>query len=346
MIVFNNIDSGLTEVYLGDDSISEVYIGDERVFPEGAPILNDKVLITYRNGRTYEVECNSSTTLTSNEVMDGPSAKDYIQTAEIGNCTTALGYECFYNCTNLTSVTIPNSVISIGGCGFQGCKHLQSVEIPNSVTSLGTYVFSGCTYLNSVVLGNGITSIPYQGFYKCSSLSSINIPTGVTIIDTAAFQDCTSLQKITIPSSVTTLNGRSPFEGCNNLTSVTINSNTLMSRTHSSSNNIGVMFGSHVREFILGGDVTQIGGYAFYGCSELRSVTIPSGVTSMGVASFSGCSLMMNMTIEATTPPTLGARALEGSTTYLKIYVPSESVEAYKTASGWSTYASKIQAIT
>jgi len=345
MIVFNNIDSGLTEVYLGDDSISEVYIGDERVFPEGAPILNNKVLVTYTNGQTYEVECNSSTTLTSNEIMDGPNGKSYVYDAEIGNCTTALDYECFYNCTNLTSVTIPNSVISIGGCGFQGCKHLQSVEIPNSVTSLGTYVFSGCTYLNSVVLGDGITSIPYQGFYKCSSLSSINIPTGVTIIDTAAFNGCSALSSITIPSSITSING-APFQGCSSLTSVTLNSNAIASKTYSSgSDGMQWMFGTQVRNYILGGDVTSIGNYAFYGCSELRSVTIPSGVTSMGVASFSGCSLMMNMTIEATTPPTLGARALEGSTTYLKIYVPSESVEVYKAASGWSTYASKIQAI-
>ena len=111
--------------------------------------------------------------------------------------------------------------------------------------------------------------------------------------------------------------------------------------------------------------VTSIGNYAFYNCSNLTSITISNGVTRIGNAAFNNCtsltsieipnsvtsigsSVFMNcgtltVTVKATTPPSLGNSAFSFSTPL--IYVPAESLEAYKAASGWSTYASKIQAI-
>ena len=91
--------------------------------------------------------------------------------------------------------------------------------------------------------------------------------------------------------------------------------------------------------------VTIIGKQAFYSCSSLTSVTIPSSVTSIGAYAFNFCNRLESVTVEATTPPTLGYMAFDFTSANLVIYVPAESVEAYKTASYWSTYASRIQAI-
>lgn len=91
--------------------------------------------------------------------------------------------------------------------------------------------------------------------------------------------------------------------------------------------------------------VTSISSYAFYQCGNLTSVEIPSSVTSIGAYAFNDCRSLTSITVEATTPPTLGYRAFDVTPANLVIYVPSESVETYKSASGWSTYASKIQAI-
>ena len=95
----------------------------------------------------------------------------------------------------------------------------------------------------------------------------------------------------------------------------------------------------------ISNSVTSIEGYAFQSCSFLKSINIPSGVTSIGSGAFSGCNALTSVTVEATTPPTLGTNVFNGTHADLVIYVPAGSVDTYKSASGWSTYASKIQAI-
>ena len=80
---------------------------------------------------------------------------------------TSIGNRAFYYCSDLTSVTIPNSVTSIGASAFYYCSYLTSVTIPNSVTSIGDYAFSNCRGLTSVTIGNGVTSIGESAFFGC-----------------------------------------------------------------------------------------------------------------------------------------------------------------------------------
>ena len=89
--------------------------------------------------------------------------------------------------------------------------------------------------------------------------------------------------------------------------------------------------------------VTSIGGSAFNKCSGLTSIVIPEGVTSIGSVAFNNCSGLTSMTVKALNPPSLGSYAIQS--TISTIYVPTSSVEAYKAASGWSDFASKIQPI-
>ena len=94
----------------------------------------------------------------------------------------------------------------------------------------------------------------------------------------------------------------------------------------------------------LPSSITSIGIGSFQNCSNLTEITIPSSVTSIGISCFNGCSGLTSITCKATTPPTLGSAAFY-NTNNCPIYVPSQSVETYKTTSGWSTYASRIQPI-
>ena len=173
---------------------------------------------------------------------------------------TSIGDRAFYECSALTSVTIPNSVTSIGIGAFYKCSSLTSVTIPNSVTSIGSSVFYNCSSLTSVTIPNSVTSIGSSVFYNCSSLTSVTIPNSVTSIGSEAFSDCSGLKSITIPNNITSI-GHRTFYNCSSLTEINIPNG-----------------------------VTSIGNLAFSNCSALKSISIPKSVTSFGTTPFYGCS--------------------------------------------------------
>ena len=101
---------------------------------------------------------------------------------------TSIGEDAFYDCSRLTSVTIPNSVESIGSYAFYYCSGLTSVTIPNSVKSIGYWAFIGCSGLTSVTIGNSVESIGGEAFYGCDGLTSVTIGNSVTSIGGGCFQ--------------------------------------------------------------------------------------------------------------------------------------------------------------
>ena len=230
----------------------------------------------------------------------------------IGDSVTKIGSYAFYECESLTSVTIPDSVTTIGDNAFYYCRSLASVTIGDSVTTIGSYAFYGCKSLTSVTIGDSVTTIGGGAFEYCGRLTSITIPDSVTSIGYNAFWSCIGLKSVTIPDSVTTI-GYGAFYNCSGLTSVTI-----------------------------GNCVTSIGSEAFYFCLSLTSVTIPDSVTSIGGHAFYNCSRLTSVYCKATTPPAGGSIMFYDNASGRKIYVPTESVEAYKSASGWSSYADAI----
>ena len=131
---------------------------------------------------------------------------------------TSIGYEAFYGCSSLTSITIPDSVTSIGIYAFYECIGLTSATIPNSVTSLGYGTFYNCSGLTSVTIGNSVTSTGDYAFHNCSSLTSVTIGNSVTSIGQSAFSGCSSLTSVTIPDSIVSI-GNYAFYGCSGLTS-------------------------------------------------------------------------------------------------------------------------------
>ena len=105
-------------------------------------------------------------------------------------CVTRIGDVAFRKCTDLISITIPNSVTSIGEAAFQWCTGLTSITIPNSVTSIGSGAFQLCKGLISITIPNGLTSIGDATFSECYSLTNITIPNSVTNIGDGAFSSC------------------------------------------------------------------------------------------------------------------------------------------------------------
>lgn len=137
------------------------------------------------------------------------------------NGITKIGHSVFRDCSNLVSITIPNSVTSIDSYAFEYCRKLISVTIPSSVTSIGSHTFDECISLASIIIPDSVTTIGENTFQKCNSLTNIIIPNSVTKISWALFGGCASLTSITIGSGVTLIGGHA-FYNCKKLLSVKI----------------------------------------------------------------------------------------------------------------------------
>lgn len=132
---------------------------------------------------------------------------------------TSIDRYAFYECSGLTSFTIPGGVKLIGESAFEGCSNLASVFIPGSVTDIGAAAFSGCSSLSAVTIPNGVSKIDYYTFAHCSSLKFVTIPGSVKSIGAWALYGCSSLTSVTIPSSVTSI-GMEAFQNCGSLATV------------------------------------------------------------------------------------------------------------------------------
>jgi len=172
-------------------------------------------------------------------------------------------------------------VTGVAAAAFAGNLSLTSLIIPDSVLSLGNAAFSGCANLMSVTLGNGLTNIPDGAFFSCTSLASIIIPNNVRTIGQAAFDTCSNLRTVILGNSVGNVGG-SAFGSCVNLTNVSLGR---------SLTNFGgmVFYGcSRLGSLTIPETLRSVGDYAFSSCASLASLYFHGNAPTLGTSVFIG----------------------------------------------------------
>ncbi len=273
------------------------------------------------------------------------------------NITTIQGDETFRNSGLMGELYMPN--IAPNYQGTWGSSVFQNTKI-TKVTSLGTLVriegnagqsrgvFKDCTELESVALPSTARSLACT-FWGCEKLTTVTGLENITSLGQWTFRNCRNLHidELYLPNLTTISDaafgggGRDNFPYIYKITSLG-NITTIPNGNPASNYGCFSQFKSLI-EVTLHEGITLIGASAFQDCTSLPSITLPSTVTSIQQWAFKNCSSLSTLTCLATTPPTYNSVSLPSTIT--AIYVPSGSVSAYQSASGWSSFAAKIQAI-
>lgn len=292
----------------------------------------------------------------------------------IPNEVTSISNYAFHDCNTITSLTVPNSVTSIGGYSFYGCTGLTTADIGSGVTEIGGYAFQyvrtavftfrghtppSLTNSYSLDVNNNVPmyvpcdaqyAYTHGGYWVSGGTSRFQITGYDCDVNKKAWLTYANGDTVAVEWS----SGRK-----NNLTESEIRQNI--------SSTSDPHYYTNITSAVINNAVAELEIECFYNCTGLTSVTIPEGLTKMNNNALRGCSSLMSIVIPSTvtnignyvflndsglnsvtclrtTPPSLGSSVFN-NTNNCPIYVPSTSVAAYKAATNWSTYASRIQAI-
>jgi hypothetical protein len=284
----------------------------------------------------------------------GPGGDVAIPHTITGLPVTSVGDEAFFNGVRpqpyiLTSVTIPDSVLSIGRDAFAWSGYLTSVTLGNGLTSIGQEAFAGCGF-TTITIPNNVTCIGYEAFANCTGLISVTIPNSVTNIGDEAFGFCDLLSAITVDvlnpayssvagvlfnktqtsliqcpgaktgtytvSNTVTDIGNFAFSGCHGMATVTM-PDSLLSIGAGAFEECASLTNVRIPD-----SVTNLGSAAFSSCTSLRNVTISTNVTSLEDGAFSGCSGLANVIIPDSVT-NIGENAFGGCTSLTSVTIPN-----------------------
>lgn len=323
------------------------------IYEDGKGIMRfDGTLTTIGSSAFTSVKTLQSITLPSSVTSIQSRAFMYstnLSTVQLNNGLQTIGSYAFNCVSALQSIAIPSSVTEVQNAAFMECNNLQSFEgdhatadgrflviddvlcgfapkgitevvIPEGIKTIQDFLFQWCYNIKDVTLPSTLVRVGSHAFYECYALESVSaIPTGVQEIGTGAFKACLKLSSFS--GKYATDDGQ-----------FLIIDNTLLAFAPKDKENV-----------VIPGGIESVAMQAFSDDYLLKTVVLPATVTRLGSYAFCGCSGLTAVTINSATVPS--AYNVFEDTNNCPIYVPAESVDAYKAADGWSTYADRIQAI-
>ena len=275
-----------------------------------------------------------------------------LQSADIPEGVTRIGYEAFRECYSLEAVTLPESLVLIEDLGFCDCDSLQEIEIPSGVERIGYSAFNSCDSLANVSLPATLPAILNGTFANCSALSTLTIPESVVTIEDWAFENCASLETLVIPDGVSSV-GWNVFYNCPARVYAGLESSAALAlgkrdNRFSIAGNEDLCFqyqydegkdnpftsldvfawNTELQSAAIPEGVTRVGSNGFLSCETMETVILPSTLKAVDNASFYGCSSLTSVQIPQGTEK-IGAEAFRDCTALTQISLPDslETIE-------------------
>ena len=246
------------------------------------------------------------------------------------------GEKVFDNCTNLTTVILPDNATIINSSMFEGRSKLSSVNIPSSLITINSYAFSN-TAINNIVLPDTLTTIGSYAFSGCTKLTSINIPEKVTVIYSDAFYGCSNLTSVTVAENANYTLGQYAFQstGITDVCVADIIAHASSVESHifdkcNSLENVEVkyfwsnMFSNCIKlktaKCTETGNNKSIGNSVFYRDTALEEVFIAEGYTTIGTAVFYGCNSLKKVYLPSSITTATSSSLTSTSSSYYTFY--------------------------
>lgn len=277
----------------------------------------------------------------------------YISSNAFSNCgfenidlsaTKTIEEYAFSGCKNLTKVTGVKLIKSLSAGTFSYCNKLSSIDL-STIESLGASCMNG-TALERVELPN-LKSWDYGVFEDCKKLKSVTFPIAIANIPGRAFWNCENLS--TIDLSHCSIIGGGAFYNCTSLTNLKLLNvkqtdwTTGYDSESSQSCKVGSFMNCNNLTSVDLGSIQKLGDRAFYGCTSLKKITLPSTITNLGWECFDGTTIVTSM---ATIPPAINKSEDETSSIpmgeFVLVNVPEASLDSYKSANYWKDMAKRV----
>lgn len=300
-------------------NLSIPFIGESRIKENNAHFGYIFGAVSQSDSTNYIPASLTNLTITNEEIIlqSAFSKSNYIRSISLSEGLKSIEGWAFFECNQLSDISIPNSVTSIGAYAFKDTAfYNNNANWIDDVLYIDNYLIQARESVSGKYsIKQGITALADDAFAFCKNLTEIAVPYSVKTIGGRAFYSCEKLEKVVLPDSVSVI-GECAFQGCEALTTINL-PNTINEISNSCFTSC-----SKLENIVIPNSVISIGNSAFSGCANLVSINLPMSIINIGEGVFSECVKLQSISIPQNVS-SISSRMFSGCSSLMSVTFPN-----------------------